>query len=422
MAPSVVSRILRFNDGREPERLALKYAAMRRSPFGFFRGTAHLFYRDWAAGSPLDASPLTWACGDLHLENFGSFKGVNGLAYFDMNDFDEAALAPAGRDLARFATSTALAIANLGLPAADGRAFAHQAHLAYTHALRVGKPLWVERSTARGLVKQLLRRVKRRTRRHLLEERTTVTRGRRRLRIDGRHALTISRESRDQVVRALALSRVAREDPTFFRVIDVARRIAGTGSLGLQRAVILINGHGGPDGNVLLDLKQAAPSALAPTVRVRQPRWTSEAERVVTIQRRVQAVSPDLLRPLRLGRKSYILRELQPTEDRLALTHASDEPDRLQDALRVMANVVAWGQLRSGGHQGSATADEWIEFGHDRSWARPLFDFARSYTDVVRGYWKEYCAAYDSGAFDEQQHGPRRGARPRTSAQRQMTA
>ena len=160
-------------------------------------------------------------------------------------------------------------------------------------------------------------------------------------------------------------------------MIDVARRIAGTGSLGLQRAVILINGHGGPDGNVLLDLKQAAPSALAPTVRVRQPRWTSEAERVVTIQRRVQAVSPDLLRPLRLGRKSYILRELQPTEDRLALTHASDEPDRLQDALRVMANVVAW---------------------------------------------EEYCAAYDSGAFDEQQHGPRRGARPRTSAQRQMTA
>src|SRR6185437_14141187 len=95
MPLSIVSRIRRFNADREPERLALKYAAMRRDPFAFFRGTAHLFYADWPRPSPLDATPLTWACGDLHLENFGSYKGHNGLAYFDINDFDEAALAPA---------------------------------------------------------------------------------------------------------------------------------------------------------------------------------------------------------------------------------------------------------------------------------------------------------------------------------------
>ena len=97
---------------------------MRRSPFRFFRGTAHLFYDDWPASSPLDKSPLTWACGDLHLENFGSYKGENGLAYFDINDFDEAALAPASRDLARFATSTLLAITDLGVSAAEARMFA----------------------------------------------------------------------------------------------------------------------------------------------------------------------------------------------------------------------------------------------------------------------------------------------------------
>ena len=414
MAHSVVTRILRFNAGREPERLALKYAAMRRDPFGFFRGTAHLFYADWPAGSPLDSSPHTWACGDLHLENFGSYKALNGLAYFDINDFDEAALAPAGRDLARFATSTLLAIAGIGLPAADGRAFAHQAHLAYTHALRIGKSLWVERATARGMVKELLRRVKRRTRADLLAERTIVTRGRRLLRIDERRALPISHQARTEVVRALAHARVARLDPEFFRVIDVARRIAGTGSLGLQRAVILVHGHGGPEGNVLLDLKEAAPSALTPTLRVRQPRWSSEAERVVTIQRRVQAVSPHLLGPLRLGRRSYILRELQPSEDRLALVRARDQRDRLEDAIRVMAEVVAWGQLRSSGLAGSATADEWIEFGHDRSWARSLFDFTRWYADVVRVYWKEYCAAYDSGIFsDGLGKAPRKGRRNR---------
>lgn len=413
MPVSVVTRILRFNDGREPERLALKYAAMRRSPFGFFRGTAHLFYRDWPAACPLDKSPLTWACGDLHLENFGSYKGQNGLAYFDINDFDEAALAPAGRDLARFATSTLLAITDLGLSAAEARMFAHRAHLAYTQALRLGKPMWVERATARGLVKQLLRRVKRRTQSDLLAERTTVAGGRRRLRIDGRRALAMSRESKQQVVRALAHAHVSREAPDFYRVIDVARRIAGTGSLGLQRAVILVHGYGGRDGNVLLDLKEAAPSALAPTVRIRQPRWTSEADRVVSIQRRVQAVSPALLQPLRLGRRSYILRELQPSEDRLALARARDERQRLDVAHRVMAEVVAWGELRSSGHQGSATADEWIEFGHQRSWTNPLFDFTRWYAEIVRGYWKEFSEAYDDGALEVQLHRTR-GARRAT--------
>jgi uncharacterized protein (DUF2252 family) len=216
-------------------------------------------------------------------------------------------------------------------------------------------------------------------------------------------------------VRALAHAHVSREAPGFFRVIDVARRIAGTGSLGLQRAVILVNGHGGRHGNVLLDFKEAAPSALSPTVRIRQPRWMSEADRVVSIQRRVQAVSPALLQPVRLGRRSYILRELQPTEDRLALARACEEPERLADAHRVMAEVVAWAQLRSSGHQGSATADEWIAFGHQRSWTHPLFDFTQWYADIVRGYWKEFSEAYDDGAFEAQLHAtPRRVSRTAT--------
>jgi uncharacterized protein (DUF2252 family) len=46
-------------------------------------------------------------------------------------------------------------------------------------------------------------------------------------------------------------------------MIDVARRIAGTGSLGLERYCILINGRGTPAGHFLLDLKFAPKSAFA---------------------------------------------------------------------------------------------------------------------------------------------------------------
>jgi uncharacterized protein (DUF2252 family) len=400
MPRSLISRLRQFNADREPERRAIKYERMRQDAFAFFRGTAHLFYGDWPKRSPLDRSPLTWACGDLHLENFGSYKGSNRLAYFDINDFDEAALAPAGYDLARFAVSTLLAARTMDLPASEGRSLWNQARLAYSHSLRQGKALWVERSTARGLVKGLLRAVKNRTQASLLNSRTTMSRGRRRLTIDGVHALQASREAQQAVRRTLARTRPCRDAPQFFRVLDVARRVAGTGSLGVRRFTVLIEGNGGRNGQALLDLKQAVPSTLAPVAEARQPRWASEADRVVTIQRRVQAVSPALLHAVRMGHNSYILRELQPIEDRLALAEARDKRRRLADALRVMAEVVAWGQLRSAGREGSAGADELVQFGHKSDWPGPLLDYARYYADVVNDYWQEFAEAYDDGAFD----------------------
>ena len=89
-----VERIIRYNDGREPERLQLKFARMRGSIFAFFRGTSHLFYEDWPSGNALDRTPTVWTTGDLHLENFGSYKADNRLVYFDISDFDDAGLAP----------------------------------------------------------------------------------------------------------------------------------------------------------------------------------------------------------------------------------------------------------------------------------------------------------------------------------------
>ena len=106
---SVAERIRRFNAGRDPERLRLKYKAMHKDPFAFLRGTCHLFYEDWPARSPLNDAPLAWICGDLHLENFGTFKGDNGLEYFDLNDFDEAILAPCTWDITRLVTDKIVA-------------------------------------------------------------------------------------------------------------------------------------------------------------------------------------------------------------------------------------------------------------------------------------------------------------------------
>ncbi|MEJ0083778.1 MAG: DUF2252 family protein [Puia sp.] len=87
-------RIELFNKGRIPDMLRVKYNLMEGDAFRFFRGTNHLFFEDLASHNPLPPSPISWLCGDLHLENFGSFKGDNRLVYFDVNDFDDALLGP----------------------------------------------------------------------------------------------------------------------------------------------------------------------------------------------------------------------------------------------------------------------------------------------------------------------------------------
>ena len=48
-----------------------------------------------------------------------------------------------------------------------------------------------------------------------------------------------------------------------------------------------------------------------------------------------------------------------------------------------MAHVTAWAQLRSGGRQGSAVADDLIAFANDSGWQRPLVDYGRLYADKV---------------------------------------
>ena len=87
------AQIAAFNRGREPERLAPQYPAIGRSSFALLRGTRPLFYANLPDPQLLARAPLAWSCGDLHLENFGTYKGDNRLVYFDLNDFDEGARA-----------------------------------------------------------------------------------------------------------------------------------------------------------------------------------------------------------------------------------------------------------------------------------------------------------------------------------------
>ncbi|CAD6532739.1 DUF2252 domain-containing protein [Paraburkholderia metrosideri] len=396
----IVKIIASFNTGRDPERLAMKYKAMRSSPFVFLRGTCHLFYERLPRAQVLDDAPPVWICGDMHLENFGSYKADNRLIYFDNNDFDEACLAPTLYELVRLLSSVLVGAVDLKLSRAQALALCHTAVDSYAAALAFGKSRWIEAETAAGMVRDLFDALANRTRAAHLDRRTVLKGKLRTLKVDGKKALPVGDKQRAAVTQFMNQFAASEPNPDFYRILDVARRIAGTGSLGVDRYVILVEGKGSPDGNFLIDLKEALPSSVMPHVRVPQPKWATEAQRVVDVQRRNQAVSQAFLHAVEFNQRSYVLRSLQPSEDRVALSDWDGKLPRLEAVVNSMAELSAWAHLRSGGRQKSSIADELIAFGNRKDWQLPLIELATQCETLVMDDWKAYCEAYDRGAFD----------------------
>ncbi|HKB81812.1 MAG TPA: DUF2252 domain-containing protein [Burkholderiales bacterium] len=388
---AVVAQIERFNQGRDPERLTLKYKALRANAFSFLRGTCHLFWSEAPQSFWTSAEPLAWTCGDLHLENFGCYKGDDRLVYFDVNDFDEALAAPCYCDPVRLMSSIMVATKLLKVDETGARALCDGFLTAYARALQDGKARNIERETAQGLIRDLLDTAGRRKRAALLDSRTQNQGAKRKLRLDGKKALPADKTQRTKVEQLMAQFAARQKDPKFFRLLDVARRIAGTGSLGVERYVLLVEGKGSPHGNYLLDLKEARPSVLAPHVKARQPDWKSEADRVVSIQHRMQAVSPAFLRGVEMNGKPFVLRGLQPSEDRLNLADADGKLAKLQPIVAAMGSIVAWGQLRSSGWRGSAITEDLIAFGHAvESWRPALIELAQNFAKQVEADWRAF--------------------------------
>jgi hypothetical protein len=90
--------------------LHCKHKKMRQSPFDFLRAT---FFR-WSGRieeicPEIKHAPAVLSVGDTHVENFGTWRDVEGRLVWGINDFDEAAIIPYPFDIVRLATSARLA-------------------------------------------------------------------------------------------------------------------------------------------------------------------------------------------------------------------------------------------------------------------------------------------------------------------------
>src|SRR5215468_1179201 len=93
------------------DELAYKHEQMRTAPFPFLRATFYRWSQVFAEVCPVAArAPEVLAIGDLHVENFGTWRDGEGRLIWGINDFDEVTVLPYTNDLVRLCTSALIAI------------------------------------------------------------------------------------------------------------------------------------------------------------------------------------------------------------------------------------------------------------------------------------------------------------------------
>jgi hypothetical protein len=214
-----------------------KHALMKETAFPFLRATFYRWAQTWPEVSPETfKAPVAQSVGDLHVENFGTWRDVEGRLIWGVNDFDEAWWMPYTCDLVRLATSALMAIAANHMQIEGKRAC--QAILqGYKDGLRAGGRIFVLAENHPSLRQMAVERLKQP---EAFWEKLNAT-------------PSIREEPPQSATKALR--RMMPERGLKYRVVH---RLAGLGSLGRRRYVALVQWRG---GSVAREAKEMADSA-----------------------------------------------------------------------------------------------------------------------------------------------------------------
>jgi uncharacterized protein (DUF2252 family) len=388
----VTKRIVAFNESRIPAMRPLKYRLMQENAFRFFRGTCHLFYEDLTAADGFPQGPLGWICGDLHLENFGSYRSDNNQVYFDLNDFDEAILAPVTWEAVRLVTSIFVGFESLGIEARRAEKMARLFLKSYGATLATGKPDYVEAAIARGIICDFLTGVAKRKQRMILQKKATLRKKRVQILTDTpKHFVLPPSTLQELMAHVTAWLKVDEHSPYNYKVVDGVFRLAGTGSIGVERYAFLLKSLNETGYKyILLDMKEAVSSSVAPYQFAPQPGWESEADRVISVQRKMQNRVPALLSTSVFRGKSFIMQEMQPAKDSIDFRLLRDRYRDMYSVIDSMAMLTASAQLRSSGQNGSATTDELKAFGLEEGWQGAILSYASRYALRVKAHYDAF--------------------------------
>jgi uncharacterized protein (DUF2252 family) len=364
---------------RVPELLPIRYGRMLVSPFTFYRGAAAIMADDL---SRVPSSGLeVQLCGDAHLLNFGVFGSAERRMMFDINDFDETAPGPFEWDVKRLAASVAIAGRDNGFSESQRRAAVLAVGSEYRTAMirfatMTNLEVWYSMLDMDVLLERLRPVVRSKTMKkaeaniakartkdshQAYDKLTHLVDGQPRIISDPPLILSLSdvddADERDAVMALIheifvryrrTLQKDRRQLLEQFRIVDVARKVVGVGSVGTRAWIVLLLGRDGNDP-LFLQAKEALPSVLEPYHHSR--RRISNGERVVTGQRLMQASSDIFLgwdSPVGIDgvRRDYYFRQLRDWKGSAQVETL--EPRALEIYSRICAHTLARAHARSG--------------------------------------------------------------------------
>jgi uncharacterized protein (DUF2252 family) len=303
------------NLSRAQKLVPVRYARMLASPFAFLRGSAAVMAAD-LAHTPVTGMFVN-ACGDMHVSNFGVFGSAERELVFAINDFDEVFPGPWEWDLKRLVASAAVAVRFMGgdndqaAKAAAGTVKAYREHIA-RYAEMSHLAVWYDRIDQRSILDALSPKARRGAERimdkarakghqRVLDKLTEEVDGRQRIveevpliiretHLDG--GMPVG-EALDTMLRSYVDSLTFDRQRLLsrYRIIDVARKVVGVGSVGTGCWVVLLMGKDNDDP-LFLQVKEAQPSVLEPYSGYDLP-FDNHGRRVVVGQRMIQG-SPDI--------------------------------------------------------------------------------------------------------------------------------
>lgn len=317
------------NVGRVEELVPIRHSRMLVSPFTFFRGTPAVMAYD-LAHTP-SSEIVVQLCGDCHISNFGMFASPERALVFDLNDFDETLPGPFEWDVKRTAASIVVAARNAEIDEDDAHAavaLAMQVYRQKMHdfAARGALGLWYSRTEAdvflgmvdkkhRKTTATQLTRVQERDRMRAFAKLTEEVDGERRIVHDP--PLLYRLDKMEEATRAwlidlfkayhASLEESRRRLLSRYRLVDVALKVVGVGSVGTRCFISYWEGNGEGDP-LFLQIKQANPSLLEPYLGCSE--YEQPGQRVVVGQRLMQATSDIFLGYTRSGGQDYFVRQL----------------------------------------------------------------------------------------------------------------
>jgi uncharacterized protein (DUF2252 family) len=357
--PDPVSILEEQAKSRLPELVPIRYARMLTSPFAFLRGAAAIMAADLAENNTATGITVQ-TCGDMHVANFGVFASAERNIIFGINDFDETLPGPWEWDLKRLAASLVAAGRFLGADeklcdesvragvssyAKRMKQYASMGILELHYTTIDEKAIIKAMPGMEKAVKRVTNKARTRTHMQVLDKLTDLVDERYRLRDD---APFIVHQTHTQaglpIEEALAqflesyfhsLSDERKKLLEHYRIVDVARKVVGVGSVGTRCWVIFLTGQN-EDDPLFLQLKEAQPSVLEPFLP--KSVYAYHGQRVVAGQRLIQGAPDIFLGWGEMNGLHFYVRQLRDMKGGIDF-----DPDKVN--IKYMpnyANICAW--------------------------------------------------------------------------------